>query len=229
MRLRPMMAGAVCVLAAGVGVAGCSSASSTPPPGITEVGAATGTATAGSVASGPSAAAVQPTGLATSGVTAPAASAPGQYVARCQPGSLRIVLGAKTGTAGQQTTQVVDMTNDGSSACAMDGFPGTNLVGTAVGPKNYSKPDYTWPLARASRSYSTVTLRPGAIAHFDLIYLPSSSADITAGSDDLNVTTITITPPNDFSHAQLSWTQGVLLQDAATHPGTYITPVASGA
>jgi hypothetical protein len=40
---------------------------------------------------------------------------------------------------------------------------------------------------------------------------------------------VVITPPNNFTHVQLSWRQGVLLQDAATHPGTYITPVADGA
>jgi hypothetical protein len=68
-----------------------------------------------------------------------------------------------------------------------------------------------------------------ATAHFDLIYLRSSLADIASGSKDLNVTTIMITPPNDYSHGQLSWSHSVLLQDAATHPGTYITPVAPGA
>jgi hypothetical protein len=38
-----------------------------------------------------------------------------------------------------------------------------------------------------------------------------------------------ITPPNDFTHAEVTWKQSVLLQDAATHPGTFITPVAPGA
>jgi hypothetical protein len=220
MRLRPMMTGAACVLATGIAVTGCSSASSTYPPGITEEGSATGSPagapTTGSPSSTPSDGSTQSNGQGSS-VSA----------VNCQPGSLRIALGAVTGSG--QRSQVVDMTNAGSSSCSMAGFPGVNLVGTAVGPKDYSKPAYTWPLTRAAQGYSTVTLQPGAVAHFDLIYLPSSSADIAAGSDDLNVTTMLITPPNDFSHAQLSWSHGVLLQDAATHPGTYITPVASGA
>jgi hypothetical protein len=35
-------------------------------------------------------------------------------------------------------------------------------------------------------------------------------------------------PANTFSHAGLPWQQPVLLQDGATHPGTFITPVLSG-
>ena len=220
MRLRPVMTGAVCVLAAGITTAGCSSASSASAAGGSATAAATGAAAAtGTPASTPSAGSTQPGAAAT----------PGGAAANCQPGGLRIALGTRTGAAGQQATQAVDLTNTGSSACAMDGFPGTNLTGTAVGPQNYSKQGYTWPLVRASRSYSAVTLQPGGTAHFDLIYLPSQSSDIASGSKDLNVTTIVITPPNDFSHAEVSWSQGVLLQDGATHPGTYVTPVASGA
>jgi len=37
-----------------------------------------------------------------------------------------------------------------------------------------------------------------------------------------------ITPPNDYTQAELTWNQAVVLQDAATHPGTYIMPVVSG-
>jgi hypothetical protein len=220
MRLRPVMAGAICALAAGIAMTGCSSASSSTAAGINEVNPTTGAAaTTGTPATTPSAGSTQPGGAATAGGGA----------ANCQPGGLRIALGTRTGAAGQQATQVVDMTNTGTSACVMDGFPGTNLVGTAVGPRNYSKQGYTWSLERASRSYSTVPLQPGATAHFDLIYLPSSSSDIASGSEDLKVTSLVITPPNDFTHAQVSWPQGVLLQDGATHPGTYVTPVVSGA
>jgi hypothetical protein len=45
---------------------------------------------------------------------------------------------------------------------------------------------------------------------------------------DFKVTTLMITPPNTFSHADLAWPQAVLLQDGATHPGTFIAPVVSG-
>jgi hypothetical protein len=222
MRLRPVMTGAVCVLAAGIATAGCSSASSASASGSSATAAAAGAAAAtGTPASTPSAGTTPLGGVPTPG------GGTGGATATCQPSSLRIALGTVTGTG--QRTQAVDLTNTGSSACAMDGFPGTNLTGTAVGPQNYSKQGYTWPLVRASRSYSAVTLQPGGTAHFDLIYLPSESSDIASGSKDLNVTTIVITPPNDFSHAEVSWSQDVLLQDGATHPGTYVTPVASGA
>jgi len=40
---------------------------------------------------------------------------------------------------------------------------------------------------------------------------------------------LVITPPNDSTHAELTWHQPVLLQDGATHPGTYISPVLPGA
>jgi hypothetical protein len=111
------------------------------------------------------------------------------------------------------------MTNSGSSACTMDGFPGVDLVGVANGQQNYS-----WPLVRQVVSYSEVTLQPGGTAHFDLMYLP-----VAAGSSgNITVTKMVITPPNAYTQAQVTWNQPVLLQDAATHPGTFISPVTSG-
>jgi hypothetical protein len=227
MRLRPMMTGAACLLMAGIGAAGCSSAASSSAAGSTPTSTTAGTSATGT---GTGTAAATGTATSTSSAGSPQSSGQGSLVsaANCQPGSLRIVLGTVTGATGQRT-QAVDMTNGGSSPCSMDGFPGTNLVGTVVGPDHYSKAGYTWPLTRAARPYSRVTLQPGATAHFDLVYLPATSGDIASGSEDLDVTTMLITPPDDFSHAQLSWAQGVLLQDAATRPGTYITPVVPGA
>jgi hypothetical protein len=136
----------------------------------------------------------------------------------CQPTDLSFALGAKSGGTGQQT-QVVDLTNKGSSACTMDGFPGVDLVGIASGQQ-----DYTWSLVRKSVGYSEVTLQPGATAHFDLIYLPGA-AD---GSGAILVNKMVLTPPNDFTQAEVTWNQSVVLQDGATHPGTYISPVVSG-
>jgi hypothetical protein len=137
----------------------------------------------------------------------------------CQTAKLRFALGASRGTSSQRT-QVVKLTNKGSSACTLRGFPGVNLIGTVNGKKNYS-----WSLVRQSAHYSTVTLKPGGTAHFNLIYLPAVSGD----GVNINVTTIVITPPNDYKHAELTWRHSVLLQDGATHPGTYISPVMPGA
>lgn len=100
----------------------------------------------------------------------------------------------------------------------MNGFPGVDLSGSARGKSNYQ-----WSLTRATKSYSLVTLQPGATAHFDLVYLPAA-----AGSTAIDVSKLVITPPNDFSSVSLPWSQNVLLQDGATHPGTWIAPVQSG-
>jgi hypothetical protein len=113
----------------------------------------------------------------------------------------------------------VDLTNKGSSACTMDGFPGVDLVGAANGKKNF-----TWSLVRSSASYSKVTVQAGKTAHFDLKYLPGTAGD----GANITVVKMVITPPNAYKQAEVSWSQPVLLQDGATHPGTYITPVVSG-
>lgn len=223
MRLRTATSAAFCVFAVGLGVAGCSSGNSsssssapaattpTTTPAATQPSTANGTGTA--------------TGTAAPAATQSQAAASGST---CQPANLSFTLGAKTGTA-TQPTQVVDLTNKGTSACTMEGFPGVNLVGAANGQQNY-----TWPLTRASASYASqngqgvaqVTLQPGKTAHFDLRYLPGTAGD---GNTLIKVSHLVITPPNDYSTGELTWGQDIVLQDAATHPGTYIMPVVAGA
>jgi Protein of unknown function (DUF4232) len=195
---------AVTFAAAGFIVAGCSSSSSSSSA---TTPAASSAATAGSAAQ------------AGSPSASPSSSQPAQAAgsATCQATSLSYALGAATGTSAQRT-QIVNLTNKGTSACTLDGFPGVNLTGTANG-----KPGFTWSLVRQSASYSTVTLQPGQSAHFGLVYLPGTSA-----STDIAVTSLVVTPPNDYTHAEVTWKQSVVLQDGATHPGTYITPVTAG-
>jgi len=195
-------------LTAGLALTACSSgsSSSTSAPASPATTAAAGTPAASTAAASTPAA----TGTATG---SPAAAAAGN----CQPTSLRFALGAHSGTS--QVTQAVDMTNEGSSPCTMDGFAGVNLVGSARG-----ETDYQWPLDRSTTSYSLVTLQPGGTAHFNLVYLPAQ-----AGDTAIEVTKIVITPPNDYSSASLPWSESILLQDGATHPGTWIMPVQSGA
>jgi hypothetical protein len=94
-----------------------------------------------------------------------------------------------------------------------------DLVGVARGKQNYR-----WSLARRSARHSKVRLKPGGTAHFDVMYLPTSSGNI----NNMTVTKMLITPPNAFTQAELAWSPFVLLQDGATHPGTYITPIVSG-
>ncbi len=110
---------------------------------------------------------------------------------------------------------MVDLTNKGSSACTMDGFPGVDLVGLDNGTK-----ETTWSLERSSASHAPVTLPPGGTAHFDLVYLPGASGE----SGNIIVSKMVITPPNDFTQAEVTWSQSVVFQAGATHPGTFITP-----
>lgn len=218
MRFRNSTAAAVCVLAAGLTLGGCetsgsggpatgSSGSSAGPSGGS---AATPVANAGSSAQA---------GSASSAAASPPGTQAGAARGTCQPGNLSFTLGARTKTSGSQTRQAVDLTNKGSSACTMDGFPGVDLVGVARG-----KQDYSWSLARRSGRYSKVRLKPGGTAHFNVIYLPTNSGNI----DNITVTKMVITPPNDDTQAELTWSPFVLLQDKATHPGTYISPIVSG-
>jgi len=208
MQFRKPVAASACLISVGLLAAGCSSSSSSS---TTSSPATTGT---GSASAAQTATQASATATATSSATQAAG-----VTAACTVGVLQVALGTKTGTGDEQTTQAVDLTNKSSSSCTMDGFPGVNLVGTASGQKNYS-----WPLTRSSAKYSTVTLKSGESAHFDLVYLPFAAGDGT----ELAVTKIVLTPPNTTSQANLTWSQPVLLQDAATHPGTWITPVTAG-
>jgi hypothetical protein len=104
----------------------------------------------------------------------------------------------------------------------MDGFPGVNLVGSANGGK---PADYQWQLTRATERYSAVAVPPRGTAHFGIVYLPF---DVGTAGQTLAVTTIIMTPPNDRTSKQLRWSKILLLQDSATHPGTWLTPVQAG-
>jgi hypothetical protein len=219
MRFRTSAA-AACVLAAGLAAGGCTSASSglsaSPPaspvssPVITDSTApAVNGSPAAPVSDAPSTAAPSPGGQAAGGG------------GTCQAQDLRFTLPAKTTPPGfpGQKRQPVDLTNTGQGACTLTGFPGVDMVGLARGQQ-----DYTWSLVRQSVSYSQVTLQPGGTAHFTVIYVPKAPGD----SGAIQVDKMVITPPNDFTQAEVTWNQSVVLQDGATHPGTYITPVAPG-
>ena len=212
MKLHPSTAAAAGIVAAGFIVAGCSTSSSSPASSPATNKAASPAATASSAAQPTASSAAQATARPTGLPAAQQGQAAGTTT--CQAGELSYGLGAATGTSAQRI-QVVDLTNKGSSACSLQGFPGVDLDGVANGQQNY-----TWPLARQSVSYAAVTLRPGETGHFSLIYLPGNAA-----SSDMAVTKLIITPPNDYTQAEVTWNQSVVLQDAATHPGTYITPV----
>ena len=205
MKLHHVAAVATTLATAGLAVAGCSPSSGT---------AASSTATTSPASS--AAASGAATRAAHSASPASSQQAPAVAAGTCQAAQLSYTLGALTGTS--QRTQVVDLVNKGSSACTLQGFPGVDLHGTANGQQ-----DFAWSLVRQSAPYSAVTLEPGQAGHFSLIYLPGTSA-----STDITVSKLVITPPNAYTQAELTWNQSVVLQDGATHPGTYITPVVAG-
>jgi Protein of unknown function (DUF4232) len=218
-------AGAVAIsLTASVVLAGCSSSSSSSST------AASSPTTASS--STPAAPATEPS---STGTAASGSAAGGGAGSTCQPGDLTARLGSTLGSAtaatgasggnpalGQnQFDQIVVLTNSGSSSCTLDGFPGVNLEGTANGSSTYQ-----WALTRSATPYAKVTLQPAGSAHFGIVYLPLSGGN---SGTSIKVTTVIATPPNDYSSKQLPWSKTLLLQDAATHPGTWITPVQAGA
>lgn len=99
--------------------------------------------------------------------------------------------------------------NSGRSACAIGGFPGVDLTGGTV----------TWSLIRSSRSYSPLTLQPGRTTDFRITFLPEPGGKWTPRR-------VTVTPPDETTSKKLVWPWGpVLLQDGATHPGTYVGPI----
>jgi len=205
MKFHHIAAVATGLAAAGLAVVGCSPSSSTAAGSTVTTSPASSTAANGSA-----------TRAAQSASPASSQQAHAAAGGTCQAAQLSYTLGALTGTS--QRTQVVDLTNKGSSACKLQGFPGVDLHGAANGQQNF-----TWSLVRQSAPYSAVTLEPGQTGHFSLIYLPGTSA-----STDMTVFKLVITPPNAYTQAELIWNQSVVLQDGATHPGTYITPVVAG-
>lgn len=210
-------------LTAGLALTACSSGSSNSSASTASTPTTASGGTASAAASSPTA---SPAGSSSAAASSSSGSAGSSAAGDCQPTNLRFALGSVLGSSqnpkvGQgQYEQVIDLTNEGSSACTMTGYPGVNLVGAANGEKNYE-----WPLERSTESYSAVTVEPGSTAHFGIVYPPWGSG--TAGQQ-IAVTSIIVTPPNDYSHGQLNWSKTLLLQDAATSPGTWLMPVANG-
>src|SRR6185437_12571620 len=107
----------ICIVGAGLLAAGCSSSSSSSSP-----------ATSATASAGPATTSAAAAAASSSAATTPAPAQPAASTTDCMVSVLSFALGAKTGAAGQQTTQVVDLTNKGSTACTMNGFPGVDLV-----------------------------------------------------------------------------------------------------
>ena len=205
MRILKVAAMAACVVMGGIVLGGCQ-------------------AKGGSGVGGSSAAGVQATGTVsvqgTSSRSAATSDSGGESSSYgiCQASGLKISLDGQNKLS-SQIVEWVQLSNTTSTPCTMDGFAGVNLVGSAHGESNYA-----WPLTRDSESYSKIVLTPGESAYFGIKYLPWASGDGT----EINVANIVLTPPNTTTSITLPWSASVELQDSATAPGTYLTPVALG-
>ncbi|MGA4845185.1 DUF4232 domain-containing protein [Streptomyces sp. G5(2025)] len=122
------------------------------------------------------------------------------------------------GVPGEQVTAVVALKNTGSHACALRGYPEVTLkMGTETeGVQTETLRDQT------SVRPKPLTLAPGASAHFTLTFLSSKVSE-----DNVIVPGVAeITPPNGKTSKELKWRWGpVTRQEAATHPGNFVSPV----
>lgn len=112
-------------------------------------------------------------------------------------------------TSSDQQTAGISVHNRSTHTCLVGGYPGLDLNGGST----------KWPLARKSGHYSAVTLDAGDNTDFQITFLPEPKGKWTP-------TSVTVTPPNETTSVTLAWPWGpVLLQDGATHPGTYVGPI----
>ncbi|MFF4113751.1 DUF4232 domain-containing protein [Streptomyces sp. NPDC001714] len=149
---------------------------------------------------------------ATGGSSTGGSSASGS-VPVCQASQLGYSWADPGSGTGQQKHAVVAFTNKSGHSCTMYGFPGVDLVNS--GQK--------WSLQRTNATPKRVTLANGASTNFAITFLVPAQGD---SSTTFTPTTVVVTAPNQRTSFDLSWHGGaVVLQDGATHPGTYIGPV----
>ncbi|MBW8797999.1 MAG: DUF4232 domain-containing protein [Streptomyces sp.] len=176
--------------------------------GSAGTGSSGGGSTSGASASGGSSA----TGGGSTGGSSSGGSATTGSVPACQASQLGYSWADPGSGTGQQKHAVVALTNKSGHACTMYGFPGVDLVNSGQ----------QWSLRRTNATAKRVTLANGASADFTITFLVSDQNDSTA----FTPTTVVITAPNQRTSYDLPWHGGaVVLQDGATHPGTYVGPV----
>ncbi|WP_235826459.1 DUF4232 domain-containing protein [Candidatus Frankia alpina] len=147
------------------------------------------------------------------GATAAAAS-------RCTTADLRASIPEKPTPGTSQKGIHVTFRNQSSAQCTLYGYPGAEFR-SATGDR--------WDLVRSlGVARRPITLAPGAQAHATLTYLPTDPSDGT-GNPVFSPTALVFIPPDEQTSLIVPWTLGpVLRQDAATHPGTYISALEPG-
>ncbi|MFD4502808.1 DUF4232 domain-containing protein [Streptomyces sp. NPDC058457] len=151
-------------------------------------------------------------GSSASGGSSSGGSSAAGSVPACQASQLGYSWADSGSGTGQQKHAVVAFTNKSGHSCTMYGFPGVDLVNS--GQK--------WSLPRTNATPKRVTLANGASTNFAITFLVPAQGD----SSDFTPTTVVVTAPNQRTSFDLPWHGGaVVLQDGATHPGSFIGPV----
>ncbi|MFF7602361.1 DUF4232 domain-containing protein [Streptomyces mirabilis] len=139
----------------------------------------------------------------------------GAGASRCHTAGLSFSFGAgdgKVSSSDDQQQLAVVLKNKTSAACTIQGFPGVDLKSSGD----------SWSLTRSGATPKKVTLAAGSSTTFTITFLPWNQGSGT----EFKATSVVVTPPNETTPTTLAWPGGsVLLQDGATHPGTYTGPV----
>ncbi|CAB4684791.1 MAG: DUF4232 domain-containing protein [Actinobacteria bacterium] len=139
------------------------------------------------------------------------------------PCQLALEFGSRTGDPGNQFQINLVVVNKDFVTCRLTGFPAVELIGP-VDPLLGS----IFTLPEQSGRSQVVALRPGQRAHAVLTVLPPDRQSAQWAPGYVRVVVQTGAGPS-FAMA-LPWRFGaVLRQDGASHPGTYIGPLRSGA
>jgi hypothetical protein len=154
------------------------------------------------------------TGTSTGGASGTGSSG-GTGASRCHTAGLGFSFGAgdgKVSSSDDQQQLAVVLKNKTSAACTIQGFPGVDLKSSGG----------SWSLTRSGATPKKVTLAAGSSTTFTITFLPWNQGSGT----EFKATSVVVTPPNETTSTTLAWPGGsVLLQDGATHPGTYTGPV----
>lgn len=155
------------------------------------------------------------TGTSTGGTGGTSGGGTGAGAGRCHTAGLGFSFGSgdgKVSSSDDQQQLAVVLKNKTSAACTIQGFPGVDLKSSGG----------SWSLTRSGATPKKITLAAGSSTTFTITFLPWNQGSGT----EFKATSVVVTPPNETTSTTLAWPGGsVLLQDGATHPGTYTGPV----
>ncbi|MGW0315732.1 DUF4232 domain-containing protein [Streptomyces flavidovirens] len=118
----------------------------------------------------------------------------------------------------EQVNAFVAVKNTGPGACTLRGYPKVTLK---MGTETQGVQTETF-FPQTSKKPKTVKLDSGATARFTVTFLSGKESD----DNIIDPGVAAITPPGNTKAKELRWLWGqVQKQEAATHPGNYVSPV----